>query len=76
MLNIRNFQTGEIEALSRDVSDTHSEWVHDQLGTESESELQGFLDQCSLAEYADNPDNADNCGVFMTAADAAEYLES
>jgi len=74
MLRIRNNQTGEVESISRDVRHTHSDWVHAQCGTESESELQDMLSQMSLSEFAANPDSEDSCGIFMTAASAAEYL--
>ena len=75
MLKIRNQQTGEVETISRDVRDTHSEWVHAQCGTENESELQDMISQMSLAEFAANPDSEDVCGIFMSSADAAEYMD-
>jgi len=73
MLRIKNHQTGEVEKLVRDVRHKHSDWVHAQLGTESEAELQLFLDNCILAEFAANPDREDTAGVFMSSEDAADY---
>ncbi len=47
---IRNHATDETEILSRDVRHTHSEWVHEQMGTETESELQDALSQYRAAD--------------------------
>ena len=38
--------------LSRDVRDEHPAWVHEQLGTESEAELQAHLDNLDPFAYA------------------------
>lgn len=75
MLKIRNLKTGETTSLSRDVRDVHPEWVHEQLGTESESELQGFLDNCSMEEFLLCLDTPDDCGVFYPINDApSKYI--
>ncbi len=63
---IRSQETGEIEILARDVCTEHSEWVHRQLGTSSESELQHFLDQLEVLAYIEcsgGPDSRDDFGV-------------
>lgn len=57
---IRNLTTGETLTLSRDVRHTHPAWVHDQMGTESEAELQAALD-CYEASDAE-----DECGVTVS----------
>jgi hypothetical protein len=56
MWSIRNHQTGEVIELIRDVCTEHPEWVHQQCGTESESELQHMLDQMSSEDYAKGQD--------------------
>ena len=63
MLRITNFQTGVTEKLVRDVCHDHPAWVHGQLGTGSESELQGFLDCTDLGEFQARPYEEDMCGV-------------
>lgn len=63
MLRITNFQTGETLRLVRDVYHDHPAWVHGQLGTGSESELQGFLDCTNLAEFMARSYEEDMCGV-------------
>ena len=47
MYRITNHQTGETIELSRDVRHRHPEWVHDQMETETEAELQDALSQYS-----------------------------
>lgn len=73
-LTIRNLTTGETEVLSRDVRHAHPQWVHEQCGTASESELQRMQDQVSLDEFAVRPGQADVCGIYMTAENADTYL--
>ena len=63
-LYIRNFETDEIAALDRDVRTNHPAWVHAQLGTTSESELQLFLDNCMLDEFIHAANREDAAGVF------------
>ena len=75
MLQIRNKKTEETEALHRDVCHRHPAWVHVQIGTSSESELQGFLDSCSFNMFAENAGVEDSCGVFMSNEDAEKYLD-
>lgn len=53
---IRRHNGIETARLSRDVRDEHPAWVHEQLGTESESQLQSFLDQCDPFAYAGKED--------------------
>ena len=53
-LTIRSLEDPTLTAtLVRDVCHVHPQWVHDQLGTGSESELQSFLDSTSIDEYLD-----------------------
>lgn len=67
MFTIRNPETGALAALSRDVRDTHPDWVHAQLGTSDESTLQRFLDNCSIAEFLEGGEDA--AGLFIAHAD-------
>ncbi len=65
-LKIRNAEDASVTAdLVRDVSYHHPPWVHHQLGTESESELQAVLDGCEQGEYLRNPGQADDAGIFF-----------
>lgn len=65
-LKIRSNEDSNITAdLYRDVTSTHPAWVHEQIGTESESELQRFLDGCEQGEYMRNPDQADEAGIYF-----------
>jgi hypothetical protein len=38
--------------LSRDVRDAHPQWVHDQLGTTDEAELQSVISELDPFSYA------------------------
>lgn len=62
-ITIRNHETGEIIAIDRDVRTVHPAWVHDQLGTTCESELQHAMDQCYVGAYADGM--RDESGVLI-----------
>ena len=62
-ITIRNHETGEIIAIDQDVRTVHPAWVHDQLGTTCESELQDALSQCHVDDYADGA--RDECGVLF-----------
>lgn len=59
----RNVPDGETIILSRDVRDQHPDWVHEQLGTESESELQAVLDSIDPALYLDGSVDGDGVSV-------------
>ena len=61
MFTIKNHVDGEIVRLERDVATEHPDWVHQQMATKSESELQNFLDQISDADYAGK--GRDICGI-------------
>lgn len=74
-LTIRSLSDANLTAtLTRDVTHTHPAWVHAQLGTDSEVELQGFMDGCDMATYFlaaaalgrfDSPaDAADEAGIY------------
>lgn len=74
-IEITNLTTAETITIARDVTATHPQWVHDQLGTESESELQDSLSNWSLSDYYDRSGEhlgADEYGVSMTA-DESDY---
>ena len=49
-MTITSHTTGETLTLSRDVRTVHPAWVHEQMGTETEAELQAALDQYAGAE--------------------------
>ena len=74
MLKIRNKATREVAELHRDVCHEHAAWIHSQLGTEAESDLQLCLDNLSLTEFAENAGSEDACGIFMSVPEADEYL--
>lgn len=46
-MKITNLKTGERINVIRDVCTSHPQWVHDQCGTSSETELQHYIDQLS-----------------------------
>ncbi len=48
---IHNHRTGEVEPLIRDVGHDHPQWIHDQLNTNNESELQRFLDCMNVEDF-------------------------
>ena len=62
-ITIRHHETGEIIAIDQDVRTVHPAWVHDQLGTTCESELQDGLSQCHVDDYADGV--RDECGILI-----------
>ena len=63
---IQNLETKEIVTLHRDVCQNHPDWIHDQLGTVSEYELQMVLDQYNETDFYDgeNFKGPDCYGVF------------
>lgn len=65
-LKIRNQENKNQTAdLVRDVCHTHPAWVHAQLETEGESELQGMLDQVDLQEFMRSPGEEDQyTGIY------------
>lgn len=68
MIQITNTKTREIITICRNVTATHPMWVHDQLGTSSEAELQQCLDQMSVDDWYDSRGEHlgdDVCGVSM-----------
>jgi hypothetical protein len=76
-LSIRNLSNPDQTALLvRDVNHYHPDWVHIQLGTSYESELQHFLDGIHEDEFAENVGQPDASGVFMAIDDAVGYLAS
>lgn len=71
-ITITNKQTGERISIARNVAVIHPAWVHEQLGTESEADLQTCLDQFSLSDYYDGETHkgADEYGVELIADEA------
>ena len=74
MLKIRNKKTRKVADLHRDVCHVHAAWIHEQLGTKDESDLQLCLDTLSLTEFAENAGSEDCCGIFAPVPEADEYL--
>lgn len=67
-ITITNHKTGETIDLARDVCTTHPQWVHDQLGTSSEAELQLCLDQYNVSDWYDKDGKhlgPDTAGISM-----------
>lgn len=63
---IRNQATRELAPLWPDPSHAHPAWVHQQLGTKSENELQALLHESELSAYLRAGRNAvDARGVFV-----------
>ena len=50
-IRITNAHNGEVCPISRDVCTVHPAWVHEQLGTASESELQDCLDALNVSMW-------------------------
>jgi hypothetical protein len=75
---IKHQETGEECELSRDVCTEHPQWVHEQCGTASESELQACLDQYDITCYYDSDGEykgEDVAGIGMRFDDNAEAEE-
>lgn len=67
-IEIKNNKTNETIAISQDVCTEHPAWVHQQCGTQSESELQSMLDGYNVEDYYDGYSQhkgADICGISM-----------
>ena len=66
-ITITSHKTGEVAAIHRDVTITHPQWIHEQCGTSSESELQACLDQLNVSDwYKDGKHlGPDVCGISM-----------
>lgn len=72
LLYIRNKTTRELSPLWLDASYAHPAWVHEQLGTRSESELQNMAQQLDLAQYLlVGPNNEDASGIFVDIPNGA-----
>ena len=54
-ITIRRHGTDEIAIISRDVCTTNPRWIHEQLGTASESELQICLDSLNVSMWDHDP---------------------
>lgn len=68
MITITNFSTGEKITIARDVCTIHPQWVHEQCGTATESELQSCLDGLNVGDwYRDGRHlGPDTAGIEMT----------
>jgi hypothetical protein len=60
---ITNQETGEVILLSRDAGSWHPYWVHQQLETENECELQTVLDSYAPCGYQWIGEGQDDYGV-------------
>ena len=71
---IKNLEIGEIITIDRSVTTTHPAWVHTQLGTETEGELQDCISQFNLADFyrGETHLGRDEYGVEMIA-DESDY---
>jgi hypothetical protein len=75
---IRHHTTAETLTLSRDLRTEHPAWVHEQLGTDSEAELQAALDQYGDDAAGRGPD-ADGVALvaeMTTATYDEDYAEA
>ena len=52
-ITITNHDTGKVREIHHCVTMTHPQWVHDQLGTSSEAELQRAIDQRHVFDWYD-----------------------
>lgn len=52
-IQITNQKTGSVCPIDRSVTTSHPEWVHQQMGTASESELQRSLDGANVSDWYD-----------------------
>lgn len=52
-IQITNAQTKETTKIFRTVDRIHPEWIHEQIGTKSEAELQNYLDTLRADNYYD-----------------------
>lgn len=67
-IKITNKATGESCEIYRDVSHMHPLWVHEQCGTESETELQHMLDGLNVMMWYDDAGRhlgPDEAGIEM-----------
>lgn len=68
---IRNLTNGELMQLIRDVHHNHPAWIHEQLGTTSEDELQRKLAELSVTRFIragkhnTNETQQDENGVYL-----------
>jgi hypothetical protein len=66
-ITITNKETGEVAEISRSVTTEHTDWIHFQLGTRSESELQAYLDGLHVSMWYENGEHKgdDVAGMSM-----------
>lgn len=72
LIQITNLETGEQVTIARDVTSTHPQWVHDQLGTSNETELQRLLDNLNVEDWYGSDDSHlgdDEYGLAMYRGD-------
>lgn len=66
---IRHHRTypGSSHRIARDVRISNPDWVHEQLGTESEADLQAYIDQLNpMNWYMDGEHlGPDSCGLML-----------
>jgi hypothetical protein len=72
LLLIRNQATREVAPLWLEPLDAHPTWVHQQLGTKSESELQSLAQRLRLSNYLiAGRNNEDTRGIFVDIPNGA-----
>lgn len=75
-MTITHRETGETIELSRSVRDQHPAWVHEQLGTSTEAELQDTLSQYRVSDYYGRDGRhlgADGQGVSLEDVEPCAY---
>jgi len=69
IITITNKKNGEMAPIKRDVCASHPAWVHAQLGTKSEIDLQATLDGMHVNDWYDSDgehlgDDADGVSLW------------
>lgn len=68
-VTIERKDDGKVIQIHRDVCTTHPAWVHEQMGTHSEGELQAALDSYNAADYAGKGRDCDGVFIEMLTTD-------
>ena len=66
MITIRSHDSSRVAVLYRDVSVLHPVWVHEQLGTNNEVELQQVLDSLNILDFEETDFSRDADGVLIS----------
>ena len=65
MITIRSHDSYRVAVLHRDVTHHHPSWVHRQLQTASEAELQQILDALNVADFEETGYERDCDGILL-----------